>query len=113
MTARADYFPQLSNETSLFGAVGPGVGDGALRRAGDGSGAGTVPYQTITFDQGSNTLLLANTTLGQPLTQLFKIRQGVRVAAADQRISEAELKKAEDEVVLGVHQLYYGLLAAS
>jgi outer membrane protein TolC len=75
-------------------------------------GLGPFPTQTITFDQGSNTLVLANTTLGQPITQLLKIREGVRVAAADRRISEAELKTAEDEVVLGVHQLYYGLLAA-
>ena len=113
VTARSNYFPQLSNQTT-FSALS----DRALVTVPYGSlgvlpGVGPFPTGTITFDQGSSTLLLTNTTLGQPLTQLFKIKQGVQVAAADQRISEAELKKAEDEVVLGVHQLYYGLLAAS
>ena len=76
-------------------------------------GLGPFPLQSVALDQGSNTVLLANTTLSQPLTQLFKIREGVRVAAANRRITEAELKKAEDDVALGVHQLYFGLLAAS
>src|SRR5208283_3278661 len=76
-------------------------------------GLGPFPPQTIALDQGSNTIVLTNTTLSQPLTQFFKIKEGVRVAAANQRITEAELKKAEDDVVLGVHQLYFGLLAAS
>ena len=57
-------------------------------------------------------LVLGNTTLGQPLTQLWKIREGVKAASAEERISAAELKKAEDEVVLGVTQLYFGLVAA-
>jgi multidrug efflux pump subunit AcrB len=112
VTARADYFPQLSNDTSLLGLSDRGLVTVPAGALGMVPGLGPFPTQTTTFDQGSNTVLLANTTLGQPITQLFKIHQGVRVAAAGERISEAELKKAEDEVVLGVHQLYYGLLAA-
>ena len=75
-------------------------------------GLGPFPVETMAFDQGSRFVILGNTTAGQPLTQLLKVRQGVRVAEADVRISAAELKKAEDDVTLGVHQLYYGLLAA-
>ena len=112
VTARADYFPQLSNSTSLSALSDQGLVTVPAGSLGVVPGLGPFPTQTTTFNQGSSTLLLTNTTLGQPITQLLKIRQGVRVAAADQRISEAELKKAEDEVVLGVHQLYYGLLAA-
>jgi outer membrane protein TolC len=112
VTARADYFPQLSNDTSLLGLSDRGLVTVPAGALGMVPGLGPFPTQTTTLDQGSNTVLLANTTLGQPITQLFKIHQGVRVAAAGERISEAELKKAEDEVVLGVHQLYYGLLAA-
>jgi outer membrane protein TolC len=112
VTARADYFPQLSNSTSLSALSDQGLITVPAGSLGMVPGLGPFPTQTTTFNQGSSILLLTNTTLGQPITQLLKIRQGVRVAAADQRISEAELKTAEDEVVLGVHQLYYGLLAA-
>jgi multidrug efflux pump subunit AcrB/outer membrane protein TolC len=113
VTARADYFPQLSNETSLMGLSDRELVTVPAGALGMVPGLGPFPIQSITFDQGSNTILLANTTLSQPLTQLFKIREGARVAAANQRITEAELKKAEDDVALGVHQFYFGLLAAS
>jgi outer membrane protein TolC len=113
VTARADYYPQLSNETSLMGLSDRELVTIPAGVLGTVPGLGAFPLQSITFDQGSNTIVLANTTLSQPLTQLFKIREAVRVAAANQRITEAEFKKAEDEVVLGVHQLYFGLLAAS
>jgi multidrug efflux pump subunit AcrB/outer membrane protein TolC len=112
VTARADYFPQLSNNTNLMG-----MSDRQLVTVPAGSlgvmpGIGPFPPAQVALDQGSTTVLLTNTTLGQPLTQLFKIHAANQVAAADRRVTEAELKKAEDEVILGVHQLYYGLLAA-
>jgi outer membrane protein TolC len=113
VTARADYFPQLSNETNLMGISDRELVTIPTGALGTVPGLGPFPLQNITFDQGSNTILLANTTLSQPLTQLFKIKEGVRLAAANRRITEAELRKAEDDVVLGVHQLYFGLLAAS
>jgi outer membrane protein TolC len=111
-TARSDYFPQISNETTV-GALSDkqliSVPAGAL---GTIPGLGPFPSQTMEFSQGSTLVTLGSTTAAQPLTQLLKIRQGVNVAAADERISEAELRKAEDDVALAVHQLYYGLLAA-
>jgi len=113
VTARADYFPQLSNETNLMELSDRELVTVPAGALGTVPGLGPFPLQNVTFDQGSNTILLANTTLSQPLTQLFKIKEGVRVAAANQRITEAELKKAEDDLVLGVHQIYFGLLAAS
>ncbi len=111
-TARSNYYPQVSNET-LSGVLS----DRQLVTIPAGSlgvvpGLGPFPTSTMGIDQGSSFLVLGSTTAGQPLTQLLKIRQGVQVARADERISEAELKKAEDDVILGVHQLYYGLLAA-
>jgi outer membrane protein TolC len=113
VTARADYFPQLSSETNLMELSDRELVTVPAGALGTVPGLGPFPLQNITFDQGSNTILLANTTLSQPLTQLLKIREGVRVAAANQRITEAELTGAEDEVVLRVHQLYFGLLAAA
>jgi multidrug efflux pump subunit AcrB len=113
VTARADYFPQLANDTSLMGLSNRELVTVPAGALGTLPGLGPFPTESITFDQGSDTILLTNTTLSQPLTQFFKIREGVRIAAANQRITEAELKKAENDVVLGVHQLYFGLLAAS
>jgi multidrug efflux pump subunit AcrB/outer membrane protein TolC len=112
VTARADYYPQLSNDTNLMGISNKELVSVPAGALGTIPGLGPFPTQTMTFDQGSSTVILANTTLGQPLTQLLKIHQAVRVAAANERITEAELKQAEDQVVLGVHQLYYGLLTA-
>src|SRR5262249_10600303 len=47
----------------------------------------------------------------QPLTDLLKVRQGVRIAEADQRIAQAEVDKGIRDLVSGVEQLYWGLLA--
>jgi multidrug efflux pump subunit AcrB len=111
VTARADYFPQLSNNTNLMG-----VSDRELVTIPAGSlgsipGMGAFPAQNLALDQGSPTVFLSNTTLGQPLTQLFKIHAANDVATAGRRVTEADLAKDEDAVVYGVHQLYYGLLA--
>ena len=111
-SARGNYYPHISNET-MAGASSSSqlvtVPAGAL---GTIPPIGPFPVEPVTFDQGSKLLMLGSTTAGQPITQLFKIRQAVRVAKADERISEAEFDKAEDDVILGAHQLYYGLLAA-
>ena len=110
--ARADYFPQLSNTTSLMGLSDKELVTIPAGSLGAIPGLGAFPPQNVALDQGSSTVLLTNTTLGQPLTQLLKIHAANDVASAERRVTEAELKKDEDEVVLGVHQLYYGLLAA-
>jgi len=112
VSARSNYFPEISNDT-IMGVLS----DRQLVTVPAGSlglipQLGPFPTQDVTINQGSQVLMLGSTTAAQPLAQLFKIREGVRVTAADERVAEADLKKAEDEVILGVHQLYYGLLAA-
>jgi outer membrane protein TolC len=57
-------------------------------------------------------MLVSETTLGQPTTQLFKIHEANEIARADRSIAEAELTRSENETVLAVHQLYYALLVA-
>jgi outer membrane protein TolC len=111
-TARSNYFPQFSNSTSLVGLSAQQLVTVPAGSLGTIPPLGPFPPQSVTLQQGSNLTVLSITTVQQPLTQLWKIRQGVQVAAADQRVSEADLKKAEDEVAFGVHQLYYGLLVA-
>ena len=62
--------------------------------------------------QGQNTFYTSGTQLSQPLTQLIRIHDENRIAAADVAISRDDLKKAENQVALEVHTLYYGILIA-
>jgi len=107
--ARADYFPVLSNNTKALY-----VSDTQLVNIPAGSlgtvGGSPFPDKSVSIGQGSDQFLVSETTLSQPLTQLLKIGAAVDVARADRGIAEAELKKSENEIVLAVHQLYYGLL---
>jgi outer membrane protein TolC len=52
------------------------------------------------------------TTLAQPVTQYFQIREGLGVARADEDIARAGLRRAEQEVDFGVLQAYAGVLIA-
>jgi multidrug efflux pump subunit AcrB len=112
LSARSKYFPQLSNETTYFGVSSRQLVTIPAGSLGTIPGQGPFPAQTTKIDQGGDTLLLSNTTLTQPLTQLFKIHEADKAALYDQKIAESEARKTEDEIVLGVHQLYYSLLIA-
>src|SRR5580658_6375471 len=54
---------------------------------------------------------MTGTTLAQPLTQLIRIRQANRIAASETAGTRDELKKAENEVAVKVHELYFNILA--
>jgi len=71
-----------------------------------------LPPQSISVDQGKQTLYASGTMITQPLTQLLRIRQENRVALAEIATSRDELKNAENQVALQVHALYFGILVA-
>jgi outer membrane protein TolC len=48
--------------------------------------------------------------IAQPITQLIKIHEANKVAAADVEISEASYKKASNDVAFRVQELYYRVL---
>lgn len=50
--------------------------------------------------------------VAQPLTPLLKVRQGVKIARADEQLAHIQVEKARRELRAGVEQLYFGLLAA-
>src|SRR5258708_33522261 len=50
--------------------------------------------------------------LAQPLTQLIRVHAQNRIAAAEVATSRNELKRAENQVAIQVHTLYYGILIA-
>jgi outer membrane protein TolC len=111
VSAKSQYFPQLSNNTkyvTLSDRQLVTIPAGAL-----GNIAGTpFPDKDMKINQSDSTILYSETTLAQPVTQLFKIHEANKIARADRGIAAAELKRSEDETVLAVHQLYYALLVA-
>ena len=111
VSTRAQYFPLLSNNTKVIA-----LSDKQLVTIPAGSlgnvGGGPFPNNDVKLNQGRSTILLSETTLAQPTTQLLKIREANQIARADRGIAEAELAKSENETVLAVHQLYYLLLVA-
>ncbi len=110
--ARAAYFPHIKNESNflyLTELEGVTIPAGAF---GNHATTGLIPGQSVTVDQGSLTAYTSGTGLTQPLTQMFKIRESNRAATADIDTAKVQLNQTEDEVVLTVRQLYYGLLIA-
>jgi outer membrane protein TolC len=75
-------------------------------------GLGSFPPADTNIPQGGTDLFFAFTTVAQPLTHFFMIREGRGVARADVEIAEAELLTTQREVELGVLQAYAGLLIA-
>jgi outer membrane protein TolC len=110
-SAKSYYFPQLSNNTKFVGLSDTqliSIPAGSL-----GQIAGIpFPEQNARISQSDTTVLLSETTVGQPVTQLLKVRERNEIARADRGIAAAELAKSENETVLAVHQLYYALLIA-
>ena len=76
------------------------------------AGGSEVPTRNTSLPQGQTTLYTSGTQLSQPLTQLIRIRDANRMAAADIAISQDDLKRAENEIALQVHSVYYGILIA-
>ncbi len=112
VSAKAKYFPLLSNETSYVGLSTRQLMNIPAGSLGTVPGLGPFPTHDTPINQGSDTVLMTTTKLTQPLTQLFKINEANEIAKADHKISESDKRKTELEIIFGVHQLYYGLLIA-
>jgi outer membrane protein TolC len=73
--------------------------------------AGTFGNPTgVALPQGQKTFFSSGTQISQPLTQLIRIHQANLIAAAETAASRDDLKKAENQVALQVHTLYYSIL---
>jgi len=108
--ARADYFARLRNESTFRHTTS--VENIEIPRGAFGTVpiAGLVPAQDILINQGNQTYQTIGTSLAQPLTPLIRIRQENRIAASDVVVSRDDVKKAENQIALKVHEFYYGLL---
>jgi outer membrane protein TolC len=111
VSARSQYFPQLSNSTRYLAFSEKQQITVPAGTLGNVSGS-PFPDQDVKLEQGDSTILYIETTLAQPTTQLLKIREANRMARADRGIAAAELKSSENETALSVHHLYYALLVA-
>jgi outer membrane protein TolC len=110
--ARSDYFPHIKNESSvthITELAGVEIPAGAF---GNHASTGPIPGETLFLDQGLLTTYTSGTGLAQPFTQMFKIRESNRAATADINSAKIQVDQAEDDVVLKVRQVYYGLLIA-
>ncbi|HEY7746260.1 MAG TPA: efflux RND transporter permease subunit, partial [Desulfuromonadales bacterium] len=111
VSARSQYFPQLSNNTKYLAFSEKQ--EVTVPAGGLGNVAGSpFPDQDVKLEQSDSTILYIETTLAQPTTQLLKIREANRMARADRGIAAAELKSSANETALSVHHLYYALLVA-
>jgi outer membrane protein TolC len=110
--ARADYFPKLRNDSTFLHTTS--VENLEIPRGAFGAvpNAGLVPAQDILINQGNQTFETVGTGLAQPLTPLIRVRQENRIAASEVAISHDDVKKAENQIALKVHEVYYGILIA-
>lgn len=108
---RAGYFPKITNQSNALRITefqNIGIPAGAFGTV----GAALVPERNTLLPQGQKTLLSSGTQLTQPLTQLIRIHDANRIAAAEVAASRDDVKKAENQVAVQVHELYYGILIA-
>jgi outer membrane protein TolC len=114
--AKADYFPKVVG-AALYLHFNDNLG--GILSAGGRTISGPAGKPLLTFptfstfvpflEQDSSYAVVAAV---QPITDLLLVRQGVRIAQADERIAQAELEQGIRKLASGVEQLYWGILAA-
>jgi outer membrane protein TolC len=106
---RSAYFPSLTNQSNIVHVTGLeniGIPAGGLGTA----GGAPVPGHNVIIPQGQNTIYSTGTMLSQPLTQLIRVHARNQIAAAQVSGSKDDLQKAENDVALQVHSLYFEVL---
>ena len=109
--AQSNYFPTITNESNLLHITDLQRVEVPAGAFGVIPGGASIPPSNLFLTQGTKTLETSGTMLAQPLTQLIKIHQANKIAAADVKASEASLTKTSADVVFRVHELYYRVLA--
>jgi multidrug efflux pump subunit AcrB/outer membrane protein TolC len=110
--ARSDYLPRLAttvNRLQSNSRTRIVIPQGMLGN--DGGGA-PIPSADRRFDQGAAAVTLAQVTVTQPVTQLYRIKQAAGFASAGVRAANAGQTRAELDAELAVRRLYYGALIA-
>src|SRR5947209_13828618 len=113
---QADYFPKVIG-TAVYLHFNDDLGTVLTTQGRTVSGPRerplvTFPANSVDLPVMNQDTSFANVGVVQPITDLLKVRQGVKIAQADQQIAEAQQEEGIRKVASGVEQLYWGLLAA-
>jgi outer membrane protein TolC len=114
--AQADYFPKVIG-TAVYLHFNDDLGKvvntpGRTFTGPRGRPLLTLPGRLFEVAVINQDTTIANVAALQPITDLLKVREGVKIAQADREIAQAELEAGVRKLVSGVEQLYWGLLAA-
>ncbi len=109
--ARANYFPVATNQTDAIHTSQTDSMTIPRGILGSYPGTGPLPGTDVKIPLSEQNWVMSQTTVAQPLTQMFKIHAGVSAAEAEARMAHADLERAQNEVSLNVKKLYYGLLS--
>lgn len=110
--AAADYYPQLSNSSTYARLTQTNILQFAQGSFGTFPGVGSLPASPLIVKQGNLSNFLVRDEVVQPVTQMFRIREGNDIARADEAASLANLDGLRNQIALTVRQIYYGLIAA-
>jgi outer membrane protein len=110
LNERSNYFPTLTNESNFLHISDLQRVEVPAGSFGSIPGGVTIPTSNVVLPQGEKTLESSGTMLAQPLTQLIKIHQANKAAAADVRLSKTAARKTATDLVFTVRELYYRLL---
>ena len=105
--AESNYFPSITNDSTLLH-----ITDLQRVEVPAGTFGSGIPSSNVFLTQGTKTLETSGTMIAQPITQLIKIHEANKIAAADVGISQASLRKNTTNLVFQVQQLYYRVLTA-
>jgi outer membrane protein TolC len=105
------YFPAITNQSNALHITDLQIVEIPAGTFGRVAGI-PIPTQSLIIPQGQLTLFTSGTMIAQPLTQLIRIHAANRIAAAEVAASRDDVRKAENQVALDVHTLYFGILVA-
>jgi len=113
---QANYFPAISGSAMYFhfnDDLGTVLTTQGRQVTGPhGTPLVTFPSTAVNLPILNQDSSFATVYAAQPITDLLKVRQGVKIAKADQQIAQAQAEKGAIELASGVEQLCWGLVAA-
>ncbi len=110
--AESNYFPTITNESNLLHITDLQRIEVPTGAFGVIPGGAAIPASNVFLTQGTETLETSGTMIAQPITQLIKIHEANKIAAADVGISQASLRKTSTDIVFRVQELYYRVLTS-
>jgi outer membrane protein len=109
---RTRYLPSLSGKAHAGQLLMPVEIDFQKGAFGTVPGVGPFPERDTTVKSSQDLTASVTSSLLQPITQLYTVRQGVRLAELGRDADRAALQADRAEIVASVKRLYHQLVAA-